>query len=468
MKNLEKRYDVAVIGGGPGGYSAAIRAAQLGAKVAVFEKDTLGGTCLNVGCLPTKCLLEKAALVEKIRKNTQNGIFKEAGLFSWKKIQEHKDSTVKRLTAGVGGILASYGIEVIKGTAKLKKVGCILVDSNEYEAKKIIIATGSKVFIPPIKGVDGKNVITSTGALSLTKIPKSLVIIGGGVIGLEFASIYRSFGSEITVVEMMDDIVAGEDKEIIKLLKGELVKRGIVFLTSAKVEQIEDKDNQKAVSYTKDGKSAVCKGEYVLVSVGRLPNTEGIELSGLDKDSNGNIKVNNRLETSIPDIYAVGDAVGGFQLAHAAYAEAETAASNCMGGNEEVELHIMPRCIYSMPQFAAVGKTEEQLKADGIEYLKSSLPYTTNGKALASDENFGVVKVLSKRSDGVVLGVHIVGGYATELLSGALAAINKGATVSDFEKMIFPHPTMSELIKEAVLATEDKAIHTPRAKLKRA
>lgn len=455
-------YDVAVIGGGPGGYSAAIKAAQLGAKVIVFEKETLGGTCLNVGCIPTKCLLEKAALIEKIRKNSQNGIFKDAGLFSWKKIQEHKEATVKKLTSGVGGILASYGIEVVKGSAVMKERGRIMVDTDTFEAKKTIIATGSRVFIPPIKGIDGKNVVNSTGALALPRVPKSMVIIGGGVIGLEFASIYSTFGSEITVVEMMDDIVSGEDRESIKLLKGELVIKGIVFHTSARVERIEDQDNSKVVTYIKEGKPELCKGEYVLVSVGRIPNTENIELANLEKDSKGNIKVNSKMETNIPDVYAVGDVIGGFQLAHAAYSEAETAAQNCMGGNVEVDLSFMPRCIYSLPQFAAVGKTEEQLKADGTEYFKSSLPYAASGKALASDENFGSVKILARKSDRVVVGVHIVGGYATELLAGAIVAINKGATVNDFETMIFPHPTMSELIKEAVLATEKKAIHTPK------
>ena len=461
---MSKTYDIAVIGGGPGGYTAAIKAAQLGASAVVFEKDTLGGTCLNVGCIPTKCLLEKAGLVEKIRHNTESGIFRDAGLFSWKKIQAHKDDVVKKLTGGVGAILKSYGIDVIKGTAVLKKSGEITVGTEQYKAKKVIIATGSSEMIPPIDGVKGSNVITSTAALSLPKIPSSMIIIGGGVIGLEFASVYRSFGAQITIIEMLDDILPGEDRETVGLLKRELTKRGIVFVTSAKVEKISDQDGQKAVTYTKDGKQTTCTGQYVLVAAGRKPNTQGIELPDLKMDQRGNILVNDKLETNLKNIYAIGDVIGGFQLAHAAYAEAEAAAQNCMGGNVKVDESIMPRCIYSMPQYAAVGMTEEQAAAAGIEYIKSNYAYANNGKALAADEPTGTAKIIARKKDGVVIGAHIVGGYATELLSGALVGINQKATVADFETMIFPHPTMSELVKEAVLATENMAIHTIKPK----
>lgn len=461
---MSQLYDIAVIGGGPGGYSAAIKAAQLGAKVAVFEKDTLGGTCLNVGCIPTKCLLEKAAFIEKIKKNTQNGLFKEAGLYSWKKIQEQKEATVKKLTGGVGSILLSYGIDVVKGTAVVTESGKISVDGQNYHADKIIIATGSSVFIPPVKGVQGRHVLTSAEALSLQSVPEKLIIIGGGVIGLEFSSIYNTFGTEVVVIEMLEDIVAGEDKEAAAILKKELANRGIQFITGARVEAIHDHQDTMEVTYLKNNKESVCSAEYVLMAVGRKPNTEEIKLEGLLLDSHGNIVVNSKLETNIPDVYAVGDVTGGFQLAHAAYAEAEIAAENCMGMNKEVDLRVMPRCIYCMPQLAAVGKTEEQLLSEGAAYSKASFPYGANGKALASDEPDGTVKILTDTADGTILGVHIVGGYATELLSAALVAIHMHAAVADFEQMIFPHPTMSELIKEAVLATKNKALHIPKTK----
>lgn len=459
---MGKIYDIAVIGGGPGGYTAAIRAAQLGAKVVVFEKQNLGGVCLNVGCIPTKCLLEKAALIDKIRKNSEKGIFKEAGLFSWKKIQENKDQTVKRLTGGIGSILKSYGIDVVSGEAVLTEAGKIVVGGHIYRAGKTIIATGSKVMIPPIKGADGSRVLTSTEALSLKQIPDRLVIIGGGVIGLEFASIYNTVGTEVTVIEMLEDIAHGEDREMIAILKKELLQRGIVIYTGASIEAIGENNGKKCVTYRCGTEKKVCEADYVLMAAGRKANTGGIELAGLATDRSGYIVVNQKMETNIPDVYAVGDITGGMQLAHTAYAEAEAAAENAVGRTVEADLSVVPRCIYSIPQLAAVGATEEQLVREGVEYRKALYPYATNGKALAADEPAGMVKVLARSEDDRILGVHIVGGYATELLSGAVVAVNQTMTISQFETMIFPHPTMSEMLKEAMLAVQKKAVHLPK------
>lgn len=463
---MSQKYDVAVIGGGPGGYSAAIKAAQLGGKVVIFEKEYVGGTCLNVGCIPTKCLLDKAGLVDKIRKNTENGIFKEAGLFSWKKIQEQKDSVVKKLTSGVEEIMKSYGIDIVKSKGIIKKPGVVEAEVNGewYETKNIIIATGSKVFVPKIKGIEKENVIDSTKALVLKKVPASMVIIGGGVIGVEFASIYSTFGTNVTIVEMLPTIVATEDKDIVAGLTKELQKRKIKILTSAKVEEICDGSSMKIVKYTKDNELKSVEAEYVLVAVGRIPSYEGINIEklGIELDAKKNIKVNNFLETNIKGIYAVGDVIGGFQLAHSAYAEAEAAAENCMNKMVSVHLDTMPRCVYSLPQLAAVGLTEEAASEKGLEYEKSIFPYAANGKALASDESGGFVKVLCEKSSGKLIGVHILGGYATELISSAITAINMNATVNDFCQMIFPHPTLSELIKESVLSVKKMAIHTPK------
>lgn len=462
---MNREYDVAVIGGGPGGYSAAVKAAQLGAKVIVFEKEELGGTCLNVGCIPTKCLLEKAALIDKIRRNTENGLLKEAGLFSFRKIQEQKNAAVKRLTGGVGAILSSYGIDVVKGTAEVEEAGEVTAAGRTYTAENIIIASGSKAYIPPVKGADGKKIVTSTEALSFPAVPKRLAIIGGGVIGLEFASAYHTFGSEVTVFEMLENIVTGEDQEMVAILKRELQKSGIEICTGAEVEKIEDsEDGRKTVAYKCGERKGTWTADYVLMAVGRRPNTEGINIKELEKDSHGYIAVNRKMETNIPGIYAVGDAAGGYQLAHAAYAEAETAAENCMGKEREVNVDFMPRCIYCMPQLAAVGKTEEQLQKEGQKFRKALFPYSANGKALAAGEETGMVKVLTDARDGTILGVHIVGGYATELLSGALVAVNRPTTAEEFEDMIFPHPTMSELIKETVLAAEGRALHMPKVK----
>lgn len=463
---MEQLYDVAVIGGGPGGYSAAIKAAQLGGSVIIFEKENLGGTCLNVGCIPIKCLLEKATLVDEIRKNTLNGIFKDAGLFSWKKIQEHKDTVVGKLTSGVESILKSYKIEIVKGKASVEGPGIVQLENTgqKFSAKNIIIATGSKAFLPGIKGMEGKNIIDSTGALSLKKVPISMAIIGGGVIGLEFASIYSTFGTNVIIIEMLPEIVCNEDRETTAGLRNELQKKGIKIVTGAKVEEIFDAKNTKVVKYKKGNESYHYEAEYVLAAAGRVSNKEGIDTEklGLELDIKGNIKVNGRLETNIKGIYAVGDVAGGFQLAHSAYAEAEAAAENCMGGNIEVKLDLMPRCIYTLPQFAAVGLTEEQCNERGIPYDKGVFPYSANGKALASDEADGFVKVLSHKHSGKLIGVHIVGSYATELVSSALTSMNLNAGVKDFCSMIFPHPTLSEIVKEAVLSTNKMAIHLPK------
>ncbi len=464
---MEQIYDAAVIGGGPGGYSAAIQAARLGGKVIVFEKEnSMGGTCLNAGCIPTKCLLEKADLIEKIRKNTENGIFKEAGLFSWKKIQENKNSVVKRLTTGVESILKSYDIEIIKCKAVLKEPGVIETEGKgeRYAAKKIIIATGSKASIPPVEGIDGRNVIDSTEALSLKKIPSSMAIIGAGVVGLEFACIYSALGTSVSVIEMLPELLPNEDKETVKALRGELEKKKIKFITNAKVKRISDLENAKVIGYLKEGCSHSIEAEVVLAAGGRVANLEGIDAGrlGLELDRKGNIKVNGRLETNIEGIYAVGDVIGGYQLAHSAYAEAEAAGRNCLGGSLEAKLDIMPRCIYSIPQLAAVGITEETAIEKGIRYGKGIFPYIGNGKALASDAKFGFVKAISEKETGRLLGVHIVGAYATELIASALTAINMGAAVDDFCHMIFPHPTLSEMIKESVLSADNKAVHLPR------
>lgn len=459
-------YDVAVIGGGPGGYSAAIKAAQLGGKVVIFEKENIGGTCLNVGCIPTKCLLDKAALIEKIRKNTENGIFKDAGQFSWKKIQMQKDSVVKKLTSGVESILKSYGVEVIKCKGIIKEPGIVEAESSGqlYKTRNIIIATGSKVFVPKIKGTEKENVIDSTKALALNKVPASMVIIGGGVIGVEFASIYSTFGTDVTIIEMLPSIVATEDKDISAGLTKELEKRKIKIITNAKVEEISNGSNVKIVKYTLNSELKSIEAEYVLVAVGRTPIFEGINVEklGMELDAKRNIKVDNYLETNIKGIYAVGDVIGGFQLAHSAYAEAEAAAENCMGKKASVQLDTMPRCVYSLPQLAAVGLTEESAKEKGLDFEKSIFPYVANGKALSSDDTAGFVKVICEKDSGTLLGVHILGSNATELISIVSTAINMKATITDFSHMIFPHPTLSELIKESVLSVKNMAIHIPK------
>jgi len=461
---MPTQYDVAVIGGGPGGYSTAIKASQLGAKVVLFEKSNLGGTCLNVGCIPTKCLVEKAQLLEMIRRDTEDGILKEAGLYSWKKILNFKDATVKQLITGIGGVMESYGVKVVKCAAELCQPDIVEAGKERYYAKNIVIATGSKNLLPAIPGIDGTNVIDSTAALSLAKVPQSLIIIGGGVIGLEFAGIYNSFGSKVTVIEMLDSIVFTEDRECTAFLSRSLGRKGIRIINSSKVEKISDDSGQKIVYFKNDLAMQSVKGDYVLVSVGRSPNLEGISLSGLMMDNRGYIRTDDKMRTSIPNVYAVGDITGENQLAHAAFAQAEVVAQNCMGGNEQVDLRIMPRCIFSLPQMSSVGKTEEQLRSENVNYCKGVFPYAGNGKALAAGESSGMVKVLTDKDSHIIIGVHIVGANASELLSAAILAIKNQLRIEDFEKTIFPHPTMSEMVKEAVLAAENKATNLRKGK----
>lgn len=463
---MKYEYDIAVIGGGPGGYAAAIKGAKLGAKVVLFEKNKIGGTCLNVGCIPTKCLLEKAALLERIRHNVQTGVFKEPGLFSWRKILQEKDDVVSKLTSGVEGILKSYDITTIKAEAKLCAPHLIRTETtDEYLAENIIIATGSKNFIPPISGIDGRNIIDSTQALALPKIPSSIIIIGGGYIGIEFASVYTSFGAKVTIVEMFPEILPMEDKETVAILRRELEKHNIRIITSAKVEGITDSSGLKSVKYVKDGMEYNCNAEYVMTAMGRKPDLTRIDTRklGLKLGEKGNIIVDSFMKTSVKNIYAAGDVAGPYQLAHTAYAQAEAVAENCLGGKQAVDLQFTPRCIYCIPQFAAAGITEEQAKEQQLHYVTGCFHFSANGKALAiGDKISGKVKVLAEKDGGKIIGVHITGPYATEMIAIAITAMNFKANIVDFERMIFPHPTLSEVFREAVLDTGKLSIHRPQ------
>lgn len=465
---MEKIYDAAVIGGGPAGYYAAIRLAQLGARVILFEKEEVGGTCLNIGCIPTKSLLEMAGLMEQIKINTENGIFKNAGLYSWKKIQEQKNNIVKTLVNGVKAILKSYQIEVVNEAARLNKDKTIITEmtGKKYTANKIIIATGSKALIPKIPGVNQEKVITSTEALSLTKVPKSIAIIGGGVIGVEFASLFASFGTKVTIIEMMDSILATEDRDLIKVLTRELKDRGIDIFTGTQVNKINEKDEQKLVDCTVGQKQNISViADFVLLAVGRIPVTDSIDIEELGlKTSGGFIVTDDRMKTNIDEIYAIGDVTGNYQLAHSAYEQAKCAAENCMGLKKTIDLTKMPRCIYSHPQLAAIGMTQQTLENKNIPFKKGIYPFAANGKALASNQKIGFVKILADPESDKILGVHILGNGSTELIASALVAINAGLTTKQLSDMIFPHPSMSEMIKEVALLIHEGAIHLPRKK----
>lgn len=456
-------YDIAVIGGGPAGYSGALKAAQLGAKVVVFEGGAVGGTCLNVGCIPTKCYVSQAELIEKIKQNTKKGIFKEAGLFSYKKIFEEKERVVAQLTKGVASLLGAAGVTLVKANADITEDKKITAGGEVYEAKNIVIATGSVNAVPPIPGIKGKNVLDSTGLLALSKRPKSIAIVGAGVIGMEFACVLNALGSEVTAIDVLPSILSTEDGECAKTLERELKRKGIKFMMGSRVKAIEDDGAMKRVVVEKDGKESAVTAEYVLVGVGRKPVSEIAAKLGCELDARGFVKVNENMETSVKNVYAAGDVAGGYLLAHAAYEEAETAVQNCMGADKKVDVSIMPRCIFTMPSFAAVGLTEEAAK-EKCEVATGKFPFAASGKALAGGATEGFVKWVAEKESGKLLGCHILGAEAAELINAAVVAINMGATVDDFEHMIFPHPTLSESVKEGALACFDKALHIPAAK----
>ncbi len=453
-----KEFDLLVIGGGPGGYSAAITAAKKGLSVALFEKEHIGGTCLNVGCIPTKYLLDKASAMEKVRALTGSGVFKDAGLFSLKKIQQGKNETVTKLVNGVGYLLKANKVTVVNGEAVLKKDKVVTVNNEDYKGKAVIIATGSKPAMPKIFGIE--LCLDSTGVLALEKVPHKFVVIGGGVVGLELASAFASYGSEVTIVEMLPALLGNEQPEAARLLTSSLKKRGLSVNVGAKVKAIVKKGKSLEVQVEDKGKDVAIEADQVLVAVGRIPCLDGIDTAALGLEMDGRfIKVDSHMETSVKDVYAIGDVRGGFQLAHAAYAEADTAVANIIKPNsEELDVSVMPRCIYTMPCFAAVGMTTEQAKSKGFETVVGSFNYEGNGMALAEGAK-GSVFVIMDKNNKKTLGVQIVGENASELISAASFAGSQGTTLAQWEHTIVAHPSLSEMLKEAALDAFGLAVH---------
>lgn len=464
--------DVIVIGGGPGGYVAAIRAAQLGAQVALVEREYLGGTCLNVGCIPTKVLLHTAELYEEILKSNIYGIKIDGNVsVDLNSLQKRKEEITSQLVNGVTGLLRLNNIEVIKGEASFRDKNTIDVKKEDgsvitLKADNFIIATGSKPFTPPIKGIDSEGVIDSTEALALKEIPKELVIIGGGVIGIEFATLFNSLGSKVTVLEMLPYILPPIDREISEIVKMKLSMEGINIHTSAQVTSIENNNGKlEVVAKVGDDELRVA-GDKVLVSVGRRAVTEGLNLDAAGvKTSKKGIAVNNRLETNVKSIYAIGDVTGINMLAHVASEQGIVAAENIMGLHREMDYKAIPACIYTKPEIASVGITEEEAKKSGIEYKVGKFMLSNNGKALIANEVEGtMVKIIADTKYGEILGVHIYGPRATDLIMEGTLALRLEATVDEIVTSIHPHPTISESIKEAALSVNNIAIHSAPVK----
>lgn len=449
--------DLIVIGGGPGGYLAAITAAKEGLSVLLFEGGSIGGTCLNVGCIPTKYLLDKAAAMDKVRSLVDQKIFRECGLFSFRKMQEGRREVVHKLVSGVEYLLKANKIRVVRGFATLAGTGEVECEGSIYRGKDILIATGSVPSSIPIEGAE--LAITSTQALELEKVPGRLAVIGGGVIGMELASAYCSLGSDVIVLEVLPDLFPAEDWKAVAYMARALQKRGIHISCGTKVQKIEKSATGLHVCY-EGAQAGVAEADVVLMATGRKPNLNGIdtEAAGISLTPKGEIQVDAYMETSVPHIYAIGDVVGGYQLAHAAYAEGEAAVRNIMGRREAVDLSVMPRCIYTMPAYAAVGISAHKAEEMGIAAVTGEFAYGANGMALAKGAD-GLVRVVMDKENKTTLGVHIVGEDAPEMIAFASAAVRDKMTLNEWERMVVAHPSLSEMMKEAALDCFGKSVH---------
>jgi dihydrolipoamide dehydrogenase len=426
-------YDVAIIGGGPAGYTAAELAEKNGLKTILFEKRALGGVCLNEGCIPTKTLLYSAKVMNTAKDSAKYGIICDNIHYDLSKIIARKNKVVRKLVAGIKAKMTEAEVEVITGEATLGENNTITCGENTWQAKKIILCTGSEAVVPPIPGLKESNFWTSREALENKEVPESIVIIGGGVIGIEFASFFNSLGTKVQVIEMMTEILPGMDKELSEMLRAELTKKGIEFYLGTKVVGIKD----NAVQIEKDGETNNLDTSVVLVSVGRRATNR--------------TEVNEFMQTKDnPDVYACGDITGFSMLAHTAVREAEVAVEHILGKNEAMSYKAIPGIVYCSPEFAGVGKTEESLQANGIQYTAKKLPMAYSGRFVAENEmGSGVCKILEGQ-DGKILGVHMLGNPSSELIVIGGIAIEKGMTTEELKAIVFPHPTVGEIIKETL------------------
>lgn len=449
---MNMKYDVAIIGGGPAGYTAAEKAAKGGLSTVLFEKNALGGVCLNEGCVPTKTLLYSAKTYDQIKHASKYAVSAENPSFDYPKIIARKNKVVKKLTAGIRMKMKESGVEVITGEAMIQgktDEGNILIQCAEqvYEAKNLLVCTGSESVIPPIPGVNETEYWTSREALQSKELPASLIIIGGGVIGMEFASFFNSMGTEVQVVEMLDKILGPMDKELSDMLQAEYAKRGVKFYLGHKVTGIHGQE----VTVEKDGESFTLHGEKVLLSVGRRPVTKGfgLETLALEPYRNG-IKVNEYMQTSLPNVYASGDITAFSLLAHTAVSEAEVAIDHILGKARAMSYKAIPGVVYTNPEIAGVGKTEEELQASGTPYQVKKIPMAFSGRFVAENEMGNGVCKLILAEDGTLIGAHLLGNPASELIVIAGMAIEKGMKAEEIKSFVFPHPTVGEIIKEAL------------------
>jgi dihydrolipoamide dehydrogenase len=462
---MSEAFDLIVIGSGPGGYVCAIRAAQLGMKVACVEKRaTLGGTCLNVGCIPSKALLQSSEnFTEMAHHAAEHGILIDGVKLDLARMHARKDEVVGANVKGVEFLFKKNKVAWLKGEGSIAGPGRVAVDGTEYETKNIVIATGSESTPLPGVDVDERVIVTSTGALDLPEVPKHLVVIGGGVIGLELGSVWRRLGAEVTVIEYLDRLIPGADNEIAKQFERVLARQGIKFRLSTKVTSATKGNDgvTLAMESVKDGKADTLKADVVLLAVGRRPYVAGLglEAAGVALDKRGRIIIDARFATNIPGIYAIGDLVAGAMLAHKA-ADEGTAAAECIAGQaSHINHDAIPSVIYTNPEVAWVGATEEQLKETGVAYKLGKFPFIANGRARAMAATDGFVKILADARTDRILGAHIMGADAGTLIAEIVMAMEFGASAEDITRISHAHPTLNEAVKEAALAVEGRAMH---------
>jgi len=465
-KAMEAReYDVVVIGGGPGGYVAAIRAAQLGAKVAVVEKERIGGTCLNRGCIPTKTMVRSTEVYLAAKGADKYGVEVEGRVRpNFARIMARKNEVVSTLVEQVIKLMEAHRIDIYHGVGTILKPGLVRVradsGSQDLSSRKIIIATGSVPAIPPIPGTDLPGVLTTRQLLDLEELPKSLVIIGGSTIGLEFACIFNALGTSVSVVGRRT-FLKRADQSLARRLRPSLVRRGIKVVIGLTFKEIVPADGKLRVVYERKGKEEYVEGEKVLLATGRWPYTEGLGVEELGiKMERRAILVNEYMETNIPGIYAIGDVLGTYMMAHTASYQGEVAVENALGHRRAADYRAVPACIFTSPEIASVGLTEQEAKEKGIDFQVARFPFSASGKAMALGETEGQVRIIHEKGSGKVLGVHIMGPHATDLIAEGVMAIQLGATVKDIAETIHGHPTLSEAVMEAAKAGAfGEAIH---------
>ncbi|MDX6541014.1 MAG: dihydrolipoamide dehydrogenase [Gaiellales bacterium] len=459
--------DLVVLGSGPGGYPAAIRAAQLGASVIIVEQaDTVGGTCLNVGCIPTKAMVQSAHAY-----NDAQGHFAQLGVrlggidLDFEQVQSNRRGIVDGVVKGLAGLLKTNGIQIVKGRGSFTGPNTLAVEGGEdVQFKSAVIATGSRSAAPPIPGIDRPRCIDSTGALEMDAVPRRLAILGGGVIGVEFASIYAQFGSAVTVVEMLPNLIGNEDEDAVSALERAFRRRGIGVETGARATGVEERDGDLALQYeTEKGESKELIADVVLVATGRVANVEdiGLEAAGVSGERR-RIPADSHMRTNVPHIYAAGDVAGNWQLAHTAFREGEVAAENALGHDSEIDYRSTPRCVYTDPEIASVGLSELQAREQhGDEVVTGTMPYAAIARAAMYGDRTGFVKVIGESRYGELLGVVAVGTQATELIEAGVVAIEAEGTLETVGDSIAAHPTLGEAVKEAALVALGRPLHVP-------